>query len=99
MIVVKHRRRTQELQRTDRSMSQNVRNGDPFPTYSDLDEYYADLRQRRVGEGGFGICACPADHRAMYGCHHTNDDHQSGGQRGLYQQGLNPKQEIRTGVN
>ena len=67
MIVVKHRRRAQELQCPHRGVSEDVEHGDPFPADSNLDEDHAHLRQRRVSERCFRIRAGPADDGAVYG--------------------------------
>src|SRR5713226_5900982 len=57
VIVVKHRRGAQELQRPNEGVPQNVGYCDRSPSESDLDEDHADLRKRRERERRFGIGA------------------------------------------
>ncbi len=56
-------------------MSQDVRDRNPSPSHSDLDEHHAHLRQRGVGERRFGIGAGTADDGAVNGRGHPDHNH------------------------
>ena len=72
MVLMQGRRGFQKLESSDHGMACNMDHRKPGETQANLRKDDAELRDRRIGQGGFRICTDTGDKGGVKGRGNTN---------------------------
>ena len=99
IVVPQHGGRSEELQRAEHCVADEVDDCKGGPAEADFDEDEAELRLRGVGERGLGIRTGAVDEGAEEGGGAADEDDETGGDSGGVQQRLNAQQQVSAGMH